>query len=761
MQRDLSNREGMVSNLSTSPPLGPPPGFPLLDDATNRLEPLAVPVGRFTSILRRRLWVVIAVFIVGVGMTATVVTSMPKKYTAETSILVEPQRTQVSDLQAISADPGDISTVVRTQIDILRSPTLAVNVVKALHLIDYPEFGPDAEGMLSKVMTLLAKMGLIEGSDTRQLTYENKIDIAAALLSTKIGFLNEARSGVLSIDVTTRDTELSAKIANEIANQYLDLKQQAKFAAVQRAHDWFQDQIKVLSEQLRRAELDVEHYRQEHRLDDESPNGDQAETRLPTINRQQLESISQELVRVARESALKEGQLEQAQLALEGKVSMATLPEVLVSPAVAQLLGQLATVQGREAQLTATQGAGNPELMAAKAQERRLRAGFEHEMTNVAHSLTAQVAVTHQQEQLLKKKMEQLRAAVSVENSAQVGLRALLTKERATRSIYQSFLTRATQLANVGGIQEQDASLVSRARPPLGPSAPRVTRILAVAAGLSLVLGVAMACVIDRLRTGFSVPEELESTLGLQLIGLLPRVSRRTLRFPTKGRAGISFTASLDKLRGQLLVMGDTRPKIIMVTSALPREGKSVMAAALARNAAAAGWRVLLVECDLRCPSLAAQFRIKPTAGLSDILNGKVLGHREDFLYEPEPGLHLITSGHSKCNAQEMLASRQMSEWLITLRTHYDLILLDTPPVLPVADALVLARYADTTLMVVQWEDTTRSAAQEALRLLRGTRTHIMGAVMTQIEGRTAAISGGRMSTAFDHRYDRYYGTPT
>jgi succinoglycan biosynthesis transport protein ExoP len=266
---------------------------------------------------------------------------------------------------------------------------------------------------------------------------------------------------------------------------------------------------------------------------------------------------------------------------------------------------------------------------------------------------------------------------------------------------------------------------------------------------------------IDRLRSGFSAPEEFEGTLGLPLIGLLPRVSKRTLRFQTKGRGGIAFTASLDRLRGQLLVMGDARPKIIMITSALPREGKSVLAATLARNAAGAGWRVLLVECDLRCPSLAAQFGIKTTAGLSDILSGKVLGHSENFLHEPEPGLHLITSGHSKCNVQEMLASHQMSELLTNLRARYDLILLDTPPVLPVPDALVLAQHADTTLMVVQWEDTARSAAQEALRLLRGTRRQIMGAVMTQIEGRTAAISGGRMSTAFDHRYDRYYGTPT
>jgi capsular exopolysaccharide synthesis family protein len=381
-------------------------------------------------------------------------------------------------------------------------------------------------------------------------------------------------------------------------------------------------------------------------------------------------------------------------------------------------------------------------------------------MANVANSLSTQVNVARMQERSLRDRMEQFRSAVSVENSAQVGLRALQTKARATRGIYESFLTRATQLANVAGIQEQDASLVSSARPPLGPSAPQVSRILAVAALLSLVFGVALACIIDRLRRGFSLPEEFEATVGLPLIGLLPQVSRRTLRTQTRGRSGIAFSSSLDKLRGQMRVLGDARPKIVMVTSALPREGKSVLAAALARNAAAAGWRVLLVECDFGCPSLAAQFRLKPAAGLSDILSGNLLGDTHSLINEPEPRLHLITAGRTRGNSQEMLASHRMSELLVALRANYDLVLLDTPPVLPVADALVLARQVDTTLMVVRWEKTARSATQDAMRLLHGGRARIMGAVMTRIDRRTAAMSGGRMAYAFS-RYDGYYTART
>ncbi len=285
-------------------------GLPLASDSTHRLEPLAVPVGRITLILRRHLWVVAAVFLFGIGVTALVVKGMPRRYTAEVSILVEPQRTQVSDLQAISADPGDIGTVVRTQIDILRSPTLAVNVVKALNLTNEPEFVPQDSGISALLTTVLGRLGMKQVAPTRAPVYEDMVDIAAGLLSTKIAFFNEARSGVLRIDVTTQDPDLSANIANELARQFLDYKRQAKFAAMQRAHDWFQEQMGLLSEQLRASERDIEKYRREHRLDeDAAPDDSDVASRTATINRQQLDAISRQVSEASRDLALKEREM--------------------------------------------------------------------------------------------------------------------------------------------------------------------------------------------------------------------------------------------------------------------------------------------------------------------------------------------------------------------------------------------------------------------------------------------------------------------
>ena len=750
----MQNRSLQRSDLAFAANAGTAP-----EDITSTIEPLSVPLGRIGSILRRHIWVVLLVFCAGVGGTAAVVSFMAKRYTAEASLVIEPQRTQVSDLQAISSDSSDVSSLLRTQIDIMRSPALAVGVVKALHLDRNPEFAPNDVGTLSRIKTVLRRFHLLASHPAPAASQEDVIQNAAAILSSKITFANEARSSVLSVDVTTGNPDLSAQIANEVARQYLDFKRQEKFSAMQRAHDWFQEQMVTLSEQVRADDLAVAHYRQQHRLDEESPD-EGTGPRIATVNRQQLEAISRELVDVSRERTLKEGELAQAEIAMKGHISPASLPAVLVSPVIGQLLADTANAAGHEAELATTQGERNPELIAVRAQIQKLQHRTTREMANVAGSLKVEVDAVRAQESLLQQRMEQLRSAVAGENSAEVGLQALQTNARATRNIYESFLTRATQLANVAGIQEPDASLVASARPPLMPSAPQRSRLLAVAAVLSLVLGVTLACGIERLRTGFSIPEQIEASLGLPLLGLVPTVPNRILHRPSRTRAGTAFSASLDRLRGQLRSMGDDCPKLIMVTSALPKEGKSVFSTALARNMAAAGRKVLLLECDLCCPSISQQLGLKPGPGLSDILSGTLLGKLKDVVREPEPRLHVIAAGSRQGDPQELLASNRMTQLLLAVRQTYDLVILDTPPVLPVADALVLARHADATLMVVRWEETSRTATRDAVRLLHDSRARVLGAIMTRVDMRAASISAGRMSYAFSH-YDGYHTART
>jgi succinoglycan biosynthesis transport protein ExoP len=726
-------------------------------DPVEAIEPMAVPFARVTSILRRHIWVIVITFAIGVGGAGFLVEGMPKQYTAQAALIIEPQRTQVSDLQAISSDAEDVASLMRTQIGILSSPALALGVVNALDLTKDPEFEPHGGGLKDKIKTLLQSHDSGHKPVAVPLTPDQKADIAAAILSGKMSFTNDAQSRLLGIAVTTLDPVLSAKIANEAARQFLAFKVQEKFAAMQRAHDWLQGQVASLATQVQADDEAVEAYRLSHGLGEETPdNVENGSAQVQTVNRQQLDAISTQLVDVTRDLTEKEGELVQARAALSGSISTSDLPAVLASPIIAQLMDETAAASGRAAELATSEGAGNPELRSARAAVSSLQARTREAMASVARSLSVQVAAEQSQQQALEQEMGQLKGAVGNENAAELGLSTLETQARATRNIYESFLSRAAQLANVAGIQEPDASLVSSAEVPLGPSAPQPSRLLAIAGFLSLVLGAVIAVVLERVRGGFSVPEQVESVLGLPLVGLMPRVRQTRFRRNRSGRPEIAMTASLDRLRGQMRVLGEARPKLVMVTSALPKEGKSVFSVEFARNMAAAGWRVLLLECDFCCPSLAGYLGVSSGPGLCEILSGSSLGATDSLIRQPARNLDVILAGKMRGNSQEMLASRRMSALLRDVRDRYDLVIMDTPPVLPVADALVLGRQADATLAVVQWEKTPRDAVTNTVRLLRGSGTPIMGIVMTRVDLRKASLSGGRMSYAFA-KYDGYH----
>ncbi len=227
-------------------------------DATARLEPLAVPLARFGGILRRHYLVLLLTMLLGVGGTAMIVTAMPKQYTAEATLLIEPRRTQVSDLQAISPDPGDVTSLIRTQMDILNSPSLLMKVVKSLDLQNNPTFMHSGASPLAGPMLLLHRVISLKESPVVPLSAQQQIELAAGILAGKIGFANELRSSVLHVQVTTQSATLSANIANEIARQFLEFKRQEKFSAMQRADDWLQAQLGGLADQVHAAETAVE-----------------------------------------------------------------------------------------------------------------------------------------------------------------------------------------------------------------------------------------------------------------------------------------------------------------------------------------------------------------------------------------------------------------------------------------------------------------------------------------------------------------------
>lgn len=735
--------------MTTLPAL-PGPAY----DPVSHLEPLGVPVRRLGAVLRRRAWLVLLVLLLGTGSMGAYLMQATPTYRAEASVLVEPHRTQVSDLQAITNDPSN-ANLVRTQIDILRSPALARRVVEQLGLLDHPLFAP-RPSMSERLLWQARALFGLEQPERRALTDEERLEVAAERLLGLVGQQNEARSNVLFIWAETPDARLSAAIANQLAREYLEFKRRQKYAAMQRAHTWFSERLGELSEKTRVAEVAVESYRLRNGLA-EVMNARGAPSTL-TINRQQLDEAARQLVIVSGEKARKEAQLAQAKAALRLQRGPESLPEVLNSTIVQRLRDQEALLAAREAELGSNFGDRSPDLQAIRSQRRGLQQRLQDEMAHATTGLSNEVAAAGAQEAALRSRLESLRAAVTAENAAEVRLQGLIAEANASRAIYESFLTRATQLANVAGIQEPDAELVTAAATPSTPASPRRGRLLACSFGLSLVLGIALACLAERMGSGIATLETLEAELGLAPLGLLPAVRTKARRANPRGPGAADFAAALGRLRGAFQVRSSlNRPRVVMVTSALPQEGKTVLAAGLARNAAGAGWRVCLIDCDLRNPSVAREIGIPPEPGLARVLAGDSVGEGLPLIRHVSAGLDVIPSGVAEHDPQELLASGRLARLLEMARARYDLVIVDAPPVLAAADALILAGIVDATLLAVRWERTPRTAARDALRLLRDSHATLLGSVLTQVHlARFAQLSTGGLATMY-RNYRGYY----
>jgi succinoglycan biosynthesis transport protein ExoP len=727
-------------------------------DAFREDEPLGVPARRLLAVLIRRAWLVLLVLVAGLTAAVVWLERSPAVYRAEASVLIEPRSTQVSDLQAISADAGS-GNVMRTQIDILTSPAISRRVVDQLGLAGEPEFtgGP---GIIGRVKSMLHETFGLFPATVRMPSAGDAREMAAAILASRIGVQNQPRSNVLTVWIETLSPELSASIVNALAQELLEFRRRQKGAAMERAHAWFNDRLGELAERMRESDRAIEAYRIEHGLTEMIGARAGVAPGL-TVNRQQLDEIARQLVTAEADRLRKEGQLAEAQAALQAGGRADALPEVMNSPIIRALRDQEAQVAAREAQLSARLGARAPDIMAARAERAGLQRRLREEMANSMAGLRSEVAAARAQEQSLRSRMAALRSTVAGDNIAEVRLQSLQSEAQANRAIYESFLNRATQLANASGIQEADAELVSEAIPADAPSGPRRARLLALAFGASLVVGILLAFLIERLRDGFSTPDALEGALGIATIGLLPKVRPRAM-LGGKGVAAAQYAASVARLRGIIQVLGrERRIRTVAITSALPREGKSALALGLARSTARGGSRVLLVGADMRHPMMTGAGEADRGAGLAEILAGNHVGDGRDVLREIEKGLYLLPSGRLAGDAQELLGSRRLGQFLEWAAQNFDLVVVDTPPVLPTVDALLLARAADATMLAVRWEHTPRAAARDALRLLQSSGAQVIGTVMTQVKlPHFARQADDGLAHLFRH-HRGYYGHPT
>jgi uncharacterized protein involved in exopolysaccharide biosynthesis/Mrp family chromosome partitioning ATPase len=708
-----------------------------------------VPTSRVFSVLLRHKWLILATVVTITVPAAAMVYRLPRYYDSQAAIMINTRTAPFRDLQAnVEANDPD-AVAIGTQVGILRSPSMALRVVDRLNLTEVPQF---KQALLPHVSLLGRTIIMVSGwlgapkPPDRPPTQAEKRQLTGQMLAKDVTILNDGHSYLITIQARTESAQVSAAIANAFAELYLDFNRQLKIAAIDRANALLDEEIAPLRARVKQAEDAVESFRQNNGLI--TGRGDAAITQPEngsTVSEAQLSQINSQLIAASDELALKQSNLHEIRAAIRSG-QLNSIPEVVDSPLISTLRAQQTALGSKVASLSQTALGDNPELREATAASADINSRIDAEVEKIAASVASQAASAQRRVATLHAALDRLQGTVATESRANVTLRQLESEAIAARNVYQDYLGRLQHTSSDAALQEPEADLISPALAPIGASGPPRGQLTVVAFALALALGSGLALVIDRMRPGIRSVEQLEASTGLRGLGLVPAAPGSVRMEKTEGRSSV-YAGAIGLVANVIRFGSDqVRAQVVLVTSSVPGEGKTTFSVSLAAHVGREGGRALLIDCDLHNPSVATELRLaQPSSGPNETTLSK------DVL----PGVDVLIfkrAGEPKVAGM----ADTLRLLLADARSRYDLVVLDTPPVLAFADAPILSMQVDGVLMIVRWRHTPVAAVTSALSALRAYGVRVVGGVVTRVKLSDLDSAEGGYPYLY-RTYERYF----
>jgi uncharacterized protein involved in exopolysaccharide biosynthesis/Mrp family chromosome partitioning ATPase len=685
---------------------------------------------------RRKLW------IAGAGLACAVlaivmVMRLTPLYSAEARVQLGAQQTQVIEIDNILRDAALLSVpAIAGELEQLRSIGLLERVAANLDLPARAEFNPDLaqDGpafSLGAVRAALRSL-LGGGGDDETEAPPSPTAVAARILRDQMEVSQFGEAYILSIEVSARSPDLAARIANEVAAVYLAMQVESKFAVAEEATEWLSSRVSELRERVESAELAVERIRAQMTED--------GTLSLEVIERQ-ITELSSRLVEARIASADASARFNSFEAMISDRAYGAALQ--VASSAQLQRLVERRDGILQQAAAAAQRPGGGADAGQIAATLMSVEEGIRKAASDVSMGLRAVADIAAEQVRQQESQLSALEAAVSAQSSRFIDRRAIEREAEAQRRVYETFLTRLTETRERGAFQEPDGRIITRAEPPSSPSWPQKGPLVILGGIFGAGLAAVAALALEARRDLFARPEQIVETIGLPLVGALPAARAKAQR----GAALRQFFSSPppDVLHAveriaTTLNRSARGPRVVMVVSSLPREGSTALAIHLARNAAREGRRAVLVDCDPRGGAALKSLDADGGASASQDLGIDIVRMIDRNAARP-------------ANASGVSA---VAEMVGDLRGVYDVIILDGPPVLAVADSLTLAPEADAVLFTVRWGATPRAAALEAVLDLRRAGAPLVGVVATYVDPASIGLQRYAVSPEARQASSRY-----
>ncbi len=685
------------------------------------------------------------------------------RYSATTQIIIGINAAKVVDIQEVMSGTLNTDSAVMGEIEVLKSRELAHKIMHRLHLDQYQAPNPNDEkpgffrGLSPKNLipdTWKEAMGLVKiDNRTPQEKQEAQLNTLTNAFLSKLTIAQIKRTQVINLTYESENPKTAAKIANEIADSYIIEQLQAKFDATKKATDWLNDQLGELKLKVESSEHAVQNYRKTHNLLEISKGNN--------LTQQQLGDINSQLIMAHALRMEAEAKYNQVQAITENGRDIETVAEVLNSPLVSGLRQQESEVQRKHSEMLVEYGARHPRMIQIEAELTDIQSKVKSEIKKVSATLLHNLELTRVHESSLSSSLSQMESKTGGNNQAEIELHALEREANANKALFENFLGRVKETASTQGIAQADARVISYAETSQNASYPKKNLMLTISVLGALFFGVALVFVIEMLNPGVRSPEQIEALFKMATMGIIPIIKKIEVEpykyLLTKPHSALA--EAINTLRISLSLLNpDAEVKSVLITSSVPSEGKSTLSSLLASHSATSGKKVVLVDTDLRRPTIGKIFGLeKNTLGLTDLLLDHTLHLKDVLVNDPATGLKILTRGHSAfINPIDLFSSHRMKALIDELREQFDLVILDSAPLMAVPDTRILAGLVDKTLFIVKWDSTPKKVITSALQLLKNDGHNNLAGMVLQKVNLEQYGRHGYGGSGYYYSYGRY-----
>jgi capsular exopolysaccharide synthesis family protein len=717
---------------SGTPAMQPEPEGPRPAQRRPREEPH---LGDYARVVVKRRHIALAVF-VAIFLAASVYsfTATPL-YEGRVQLLIEADTPNVVSFKEVIDEAQSRQDYYQTQYKLLQSRSLAKKTIDALELWGNPEFSPSTTTPRFSVGNAARSSGAwvtsLFGNNV-----ESEVpaaDETAAQVKTIGAFLNRLEvtpirnSRLVEVSFRSQDPVVAAKVANGVAKTYIEQNLEFRFTSSRDASEWLGQQLAEQRQQVETAETALQRYR-------EQTDALSVEDRQNIVV-QKLADLNSAVTKAKTDRLLKESMYRQLAAIEHDLKALDTFPAILANQFIQQQKTELASLQRQRAQLAEKLGERHPEMLRIESAIQASQMKLEGEIAKVVQGVRTEYQAAQAQEQALSSALNTQKGEAQSMNRKAIDYGVLERDVESSTQIYQSLLQRAKETGVSGALKTSNIRVVDAADVSASPVSPR--RMLNLLLGLlgGLLGGVSVAFFFEYMDNRIKTPEELQLHLGLPSMGLIPKLGAEHAGDPLiNNGVPANFSEAFRGLRTNVLFSSaDEGARSIVVTSTGPGEGKTTVACNLALGMAMAGQRVLLIDADMRRPRVHEALKIQRDPGLSNLLIGAAKA--SDVMRKTTvPNFWVLPAGTTPPNPAELLGSKRFAELLTSLKDHFDVVVIDTPPVMAVTDAAVIGYRASGVLFVTAADVTSRHAAQSALDQLEHARVRFIGAVLNRVD---------------------------